>query len=342
MTLAWACAGLVWFALIAYGVLGGADFGGGIWDFMANGPTASRQREAIADAMGPVWEANNVWLIFVIVGTFTAFPVVFSTLSVALNIPLTLALIGIVLRGAAFVFRAHAAYSVTVQTIWGRVFSASSVITPFLFGICAAAIAGGRIRVQNGVVSGDFVAATLSPFAIACGLFALGLCACLAATYLSVESIAANDHELVDLFRWRAIGAGAVTAVVGALALVLASGDATYLWHGLIHRALVFTLGAMTIGLATAVMLMTNRLHIARILLMSEIAAILAAWAVAQAPDLIVPDVTIANAASPNTTLIFFLVVTFVGMLFLIPALVLLFNVFKGKNPASRRQLEEA
>ena len=340
MTLANACAALVWFALIAYGVLGGADFGGGIWDFVANGPSAARQRHAIADAMGPVWEANNVWLIFVIVGTFTAFPIVFSSLSIALNIPLTLALIGIVLRGAAFVFRAHAAFSVTIQSIWGRVFSAASVITPFLFGMCAAAIASGRIRVQSGAVQGDFVGACLSPFAIACGLFALSLCACLAATYLTVESVARHDAELVDIFRWRAIISGAAAAVIGAFALVLTSGDAPILWHGLIHRGLLFMIAAMLIGLATAYMLMTSRFHYARILLIVEIAAILLAWAVAQAPDLIVPDVTISNAASPDSVLKAFLITTAFGMLLLVPSLMLLFTVFKGKNPASSKQLE--
>jgi cytochrome d ubiquinol oxidase subunit II len=341
MTLALLCAMLVWFALIAYGVLGGADFGGGIWDLLASGGTANRQREAIANAMGPVWEANNVWLIFVIVGAFTAFPVVFSSLSVALNIPLTLALIGIVLRGSAFVFRAHAAYSVQIQTIWGRVFSAASIITPFLLGMCAAAIADGGIRVHNGTVQGAAWHAYLTPFALFCGAFALSLSACLAATYLAVEAMGAQDQELADIFRWRAILAGGVAAVVGGLTLALASGDAPYLWHGLTHRALIFTIGAMLIGLATAFTLLTGRFQAARLLLMGEIGAILVAWAVAQAPYLIVPDVTIANAASPAPTLSAFLITSVLGLLLLVPSLALLFTVFKGSNPAASKQLEE-
>ena len=337
MTLAVLAAMLVWFALVAYGVFGGADFGGGIWDLMAGGPTAERQHDLITEAMGPVWEANNVWLIFVIVGAFTAFPVVFSSLSVALFIPLTAALVGIVLRGAAFVFRAHGAEATGVTWIWGRIFSASSVITPFLFGMCGAAIASGAIRVQNGVVQAGFWSTWTTPFAFACGAFALGLCACLAATYLTVEAEARQDVEMVALFRGRALIAGAVAAAVGAIALALASGDAPYLWHGLIGRGLIFTLGAMLIGVATAITLILGRYRAARIALMLEITSILVAWAVAQAPDLIVPDVTIASAASPSVTLSAFLISSAVGMVIFLPSLWLLFAVFKGKNPASRK-----
>src|SRR6266516_4003823 len=96
---------ILWLSLIVYAVLGGADFGGGIWDFFAFGQGAQRQRRLIGQALGPVWEANHVWLIFLIVGLFTAFPSAFSILSTALFVPFTLAVIGIVLRGAAFMFR---------------------------------------------------------------------------------------------------------------------------------------------------------------------------------------------------------------------------------------------
>ena len=135
---------ILWLALIAYAVLGGADFGGGIWDFFAFGPQAERQRRLIGQALGPVWEANHVWLIFLIVGLFTAFPLAFSVLSTALIVPFTLALIGIVLRGAAFIFHAQADESGTLGKVWGRVFSSASTITPFLFGTAAAAVASGH------------------------------------------------------------------------------------------------------------------------------------------------------------------------------------------------------
>src|SRR5579871_1615445 len=134
MNLAYMVLAVLGLSLIAYAVLGGADFGGGVWDFFAFGPQAERQRRLIGQALGPVWEANHVWLIFLIVGLFTAFPSAFSTLSTALFVPFTLALVGIVLRGAAFVFHLHAPGASRTRAIWGRVFSAASAITPFLLG----------------------------------------------------------------------------------------------------------------------------------------------------------------------------------------------------------------
>src|SRR5438552_9117288 len=128
MTLTYTILIILWLSLIVYAVLGGADFGGGIWDFFAFGQEAECQRRLVGQAMGPVWEANHVWLIFLIVGLFTAFPIVFSILSIALYIPFLIALVGIVLRGAAFAFRAHAAHAVAISKVWGRVFSTASVV----------------------------------------------------------------------------------------------------------------------------------------------------------------------------------------------------------------------
>lgn len=141
--------------VILYAVLGGADFGGGIWDLVARGPRRRDQRLAIARAIGPIWEANHVWLIFVIVLTFTIFPPVFAAISTALYIPLSLVLVGITLRGGAFVFRAYAHDVATAQERWGRVFAAASAITPVLLGMCAGAVASGDIRIENGEVTSD-------------------------------------------------------------------------------------------------------------------------------------------------------------------------------------------
>src|SRR5579864_7962960 len=143
---------ILWLSLIVYAVLGGADFGGGIWDFFAFGQEAERERRLIGQALGPVWEANHVWLIFLIVGLFTAFPLAFSVLSIALFVPFTLALVGIVLRGAAFVFHLHAPGATRIRSFWGRTFSTASTITPFLLGASAAAIASGQIRAVGGHV----------------------------------------------------------------------------------------------------------------------------------------------------------------------------------------------
>ena len=175
-------------SLILYALLGGADFGGGMWDLVATGPRATAQRKAIAAAIGPIWEANHVWLILVIVLLFTAFPRGFSAMMTALNIPLTAMLIGIVLRGAAFTFRKYGSQTDLVQWRWSTVFGAASFFTPLCQGMTLGALATGRIRVENGQVTSGFLAGWLTPFALACGIFALSLFAFLAATYLTVET----------------------------------------------------------------------------------------------------------------------------------------------------------
>ena len=321
---------IVWFALVAYAVFGGADFGGGVWDLLARGYRANDQHRAITEALGPVWEANNVWIIFVLVGTWTAFPIVFSSLSTALFIPLSLALLGIVLRGASFVFRSYTPSAAFTYRLWGSIFNAASIITPFLFGMCAAAIASGRIRVPDGTVHADFWTSWANPFGVVCGLFALSLCATLAATYLTVEAQDHHDNDLVELFRLRALLAGAVAAIFGGLALVLAISQAPVLWSGLVGHALVVTLGAMVIGLATAFMLLAANYRSARVLLMVEVAAVLVAWALGMAPHLIVPDVTLSNAAAPDSMLQAFDIAAGIGLILFLPSLFLLFQVFKN------------
>jgi len=177
-------AGLTLAALIAYAVLEGADFGGGIWDAFARGPRRDAQRDAIAHAMGPVWEANHVWLIFVVVLLFTCFPAAYAALSEGLFIPFHLVLLGIILRGAAFVFRAYSPESVRRPgrpgrgaRRWGAVFGAASVITPVLLGMCLGAVSAGGLRVVDGHAAAAGAAPWLRPLPLAMGGFALAVCA---------------------------------------------------------------------------------------------------------------------------------------------------------------------
>lgn len=332
-SLATICAILIGLGVVAYAVLGGADFGGGVWDFLATGPLQDREREAISHAIGPVWEANNVWLIYVIVVTWSCFPIVYATVSTALFVPLVLALVGIILRGAAFGFRSQFAKRAGSAIAWGRVFNTASLITPFLLGTVAGAIAGGHIHVQNGIVSANRWAIWTTPFALACGAFAVGLCAVLAATYLSVEALNAGDLPLVVLFRARAIVAGAVTAGIGAIAAILSIAESPVLWRGLIGRALPLSIGAVLIGLATAFALLVGFYRPARLLVAAETACILAAWGVAQYPYLIIPDVTLRNAAVPTSVLIGVIIASLAGMVVLLPSLWYLFYIFKGPRP---------
>src|SRR5437899_10493396 len=206
-------------ALIIYALLGGADYGGGVWDLLASGKRAPAQRALIAQAIGPVWEANHVWLILVLVILFTAFPPAFAAISIALHIPLTLLLIGIVLRGTTFTFRAHDAQSDDVQRRWSLLFSIASIITPVLLGIVLGAIASGTIRVENGVVVSGFLGSWLVPFPFAVGFFALSLFAFLAAVYLTVET---SDHALQEDFRLRALIAGLAVGILALSVFLLA------------------------------------------------------------------------------------------------------------------------
>lgn len=334
MTLPYIILLILWISLIAYAVLGGADFGGGIWDFFASGPQAERQRRLIGHALGPVWEANHVWLIFLIVGLFAAFPLAFSVLSTALIVPFTLALIGIVLRGAAFIFHAQADESGTLGKVWGRVFSSASTITPFLFGTAAAAVASGQVRVQGGRVQTDLLAAWTTPFALTIGALALTLCAVLAAVNLILEAQNSNDPELVEAFRRRAMIAGVITLALDAVAFILSPLQAPLLWHGMLDHALPVVIATGLTGLGAAISLVLRHYRLTRMLAFTVTSLIFASWGLSQFPYLVPVAVTINNAASPPATLQALLIGTSIGMALLLPSLWLLFHVFRGAHPA--------
>ncbi|MBX0329322.1 cytochrome d ubiquinol oxidase subunit II [Oscillochloris sp. ZM17-4] len=322
-------AGVGLLAVIAYAVLGGADFGGGIWDVFASGPRREAQRTAIAGAMGPVWEANHVWLIFVIVILFTAFPTAFAALSVALFIPFHLALLGIILRGTAFVFRAYSpVHGGAGARGWGVIFGVASVMTPLALGMALGAVSAGQLRVSGGEVLPGGASSWLTPLSLAMGALALALCAYLAAVFLSNETAGALRED----FRRRALLAG--TAVVGlsALALPLLYIAAPHLWGGLLSLRAAPALGIGTIAaLLSGWALARRRYRLARISAVAQIICLLAGWGLAQYPYLIFPDVTLSAAAAGPGTLAFVLYSLPIGMALLLPSLWLLFRVFKGE-----------
>ncbi|WP_243149848.1 cytochrome d ubiquinol oxidase subunit II [Thermaerobacter sp. PB12/4term] len=317
-------------ALTAYAVLGGADFGGGVWDLLARGPRAEAQRQAIARAMGPVWEANHVWLIFALVLLFTAFPRAYSSLGVALFVPFHLVLAGIVLRGAAFVFRAPAATAAGPQRAWASVFGAASTITPFLLGATLAAVSSGGIRVApDGSVSTNALHAWFSPFSLLVGALAVALFAYLAAVYLAVETRGALQED----FRRRALGAGIAVAVLAGALLPLAPRTAPHLWELVSERGRVLVATGAALALLSGWLVWRRYFLLARVTAVAEVVVLLWGWALGQWPYLIYPDVTVFNAAAPDPILRFALWATPAGLLILIPSLWLLFAVFKGENP---------
>jgi cytochrome d ubiquinol oxidase subunit II len=331
-TLAVGLGAAVMVSLNAYVLLGGADFGGGVWDLLASGPRRDQQRALVAEAIGPIWEANHVWLVLVVVLLFTCFPAAFAQLSVALHIPLTLVLIGIVLRGSAFTFRTYDTRRDDVQRRWGRLFAGASLITPVLLGVAVGSIAAGDVGPPTGTFLDGYVRPWLKPFPLAVGLFTLVLFAFLAAVYLTVE---ARDGPLQEDFRLRALAAGVAAFGLAALTLGLAHQAAPLVWGMLLHSDWAIALHVTT-GLAAVTALLAlwgRRWAVARVAAAGQISCILWGWALAQYPYLLPPHLTLAGAAAPAATLRLLLVALGLGALVLFPSLYYLFRVFKPPAP---------
>ena len=319
-------------ALLAYAVLGGADFGGGVWDILATGPRAHAQRVAIAQSIGPVWEANHVWLIFLIVLLFSAFPAAFADLSIALYWPFHFVLAGIVLRGAAFVFSAHGRTVGRTPVAWGATFGAASVITPLLLGAALGAVSDGQIRVSNGTVTTAGTWAWVAPFSLATGLLALAVCAYLAAFYLTLET----EGQLQEDFRERALLVWLVAGGLALVTLVLTRFSAPYLWNGLVAGWPAILVGTgILLAPASFTAMYVRRYRLARVCAVGQVIVLLVGWALALRPYLIYPDVTLAESAAPSATLRFILITVPIGLALVLPSIWFLFSVFKGRNPAS-------
>ncbi|HTH48240.1 MAG TPA: cytochrome d ubiquinol oxidase subunit II [Candidatus Limnocylindria bacterium] len=319
------------FSLILYALTGGADFGGGMWDLLASGPRAARQREVIASAIGPIWEANHVWLILIVVLLFTGFPAGFAAMMTALHIPLTVMLVGIVLRGSAFIFRKYDSRSAPVQRRWSTLFGAASFFTPFVQGIVLGALVTGRIRVLEGRVLTGFFAGWLTPFALLCGLFALALFAFLSATYLSLEC--PEEPELQNDFRKRALGSGLALAPITLCVFLSARTGAPAMFDGLTHWwAPLLLLATSVFALAALGALWFRKYTLARVAAIGQVALILFGWCLAQYPNLIIPDVTTLTCAAPPATLRLLILALAGGSLALFPSLFFLFYVFKRER----------
>lgn len=331
MTLAEILAGVIVTALNAYVLLAGADFGGGVWDLLARGPRARAQRDLVTHAIGPVWEANHVWLILALVLLFTCFPPVFAQLSIRLHIPFSLALIGIVLRGSAFAFRSYGGQRDQVQRWWGGLFAMASLVTPLLLGMAVGAVAAGDVghAASDGFVT-TYVTPWLSPFAISVGVFALVCFAFLAAVYLTLET---TDRALQDDFRRRGLIAGVAVMIAGVVALALSREVTPSLQEGLLGAPwslpLHFLTGAAAVTALVA--LWRRRWRWARIAAAGEVSLILWGWVLGQYPYLIPPDFTIDGSAAPLLTLGLAFGAVVLGGVVLFPSLYYLFHVFKGR-----------
>ncbi|MBV8352482.1 MAG: cytochrome d ubiquinol oxidase subunit II [Verrucomicrobia bacterium] len=315
-------------SLILYALMGGADYGGGMWDLLASGPRKQRQRQAIVEAIAPIWEANHVWLILVIVLLFSAFPRAFSTTMIALHIPITAMLIGIVLRGSAFIFRKYDSTANAVQRRWSTIFGIASLFTPFFQGLTLGALTTGDIHLVGDQVTTGFFAGWLTPFALTCGLFALTLLAFLAATYMTVAT--QSQPDLQNDFRLRALWAEAALIPLAIIVFLTSKYGAPLMYHGLTNwwAPLLLAWTALSALIATLA-LCFSRFYLARIAAAMQVTFILAGWGLAQFPHLVTPDVTIQTAAAPESTLKLLLLALGAGAVVLLPSLFYLFQIFK-------------
>lgn len=323
-------------ALTFYLLTGGADFGAGVWSLFAFGRNAQKQRALIDQAIGPIWEANHVWLIVAVTILFTAFPPAFAVIATGLHIPLSLMLIGIVLRGTAFAVRTHditsgSDGSSTTPVIWRYVFAGSSVITPALLGVNLGAVASGRLAEVSSTASftDRFVAPWLAPFPLSVGILTIALVAYLAAVYLLLE---ARDPDLRTLFTRRAMLSCAAVVVAAAVALWQARRGAPEIYAGLRHTV-VGPLGvavAFGLHLGAFVALWNARAWAARWCAITGAVVMLWGWALSQFPFLVEPHLTIGNAAPPPTLHVLALSLL-LGSMVLFPLLYYLYRIFKGR-----------
>jgi cytochrome d ubiquinol oxidase subunit II len=319
------------FALIGlalYTVLGGADFGAGFWQLVAGkGERADEIRDHAHDAMAPVWEANHVWLIFVLTVIWTAYPAAFGSIASTLSIPLFAAGIGIVLRGGAYALRAGTATPREERRI-DTVFAISSVLTPFALGTAIGGIASGRVGVGN--PGGSLTSSWLNPTSITIGLLAVASAAYIAAVFLSGDAERHANHELAERFRLRALAAGVVAGAVAIAGIVVLRFDAHRLFTRLTEGAglppLVLSLLA---GLTTLALIWGRRYEPARYTAALAVASTIAGWALAQQP-LFLRDLTVRQAAAGHDTQVAIIVAVLAGGVILFPSLALLFRLTLG------------
>jgi len=322
---------VMWLGLTLYLLLGGADFGAGIWDLVAGGPERGRrQRDLIAHTIGPVWEANHVWLIFVIVLMWTGFPPVFAAVSSTLYVPLTLVALGIIGRGSAFVFR-KASVRVEHQRLFGAVFALSSLLTPFFLGVSAGAVAGGRV--PPGLAAGDLVTSWLNPTSIVCGVLTVCLTAYLAAVYLTREAEREGEGDLAESFRRRALGSGVVTGAVAIGAILVLRSDARDLADKLLSGwGLVLVVVSVLAGLVSLGLIATRRYLAVRVTAAAAVTALLWGWGAAQYPSML-PGMTASDAAAQHSVLVASLGALGGGALLLVPSMLWMFRIFQRTVP---------
>ena len=321
MSLADFCAALMFFGVVAYAIFAGADFGSGVWDLLAgDAHKGAAMRAQIDQSIGPVWEANHVWLIYVFVFMWTAFPTAFASMITTLFVPWLFVALGIVLRGSGFAFRKFAA-TMEQARLFGATFAASSVITPFFLGMIAGAIASGRVPDESGGLWSSWT----GPTSWVGGVLAVLTCSFLAATFLAADASRAGRTALAEECGRRALVSGVLSGAVALIAIYPIESDADHLADGLQSRAAPLVVISAVAGLFALVRLRSHRYARARVGAVVAVASVVIGWGVAQYPDLLVDHVEIADAAGARSTLIGLIIVFGIATVTAVPAMVWLF-----------------
>src|SRR5438034_2640404 len=308
-----------------YAVFAGADFGAGVWSLLSgSGDRGRRPRELIDWALGPVWEANHVWLIFVLVVLWTGFSSAFEAVFSTLFIPLSLAALGVVLRGAGFAFH-HTARRARGRVLAERLFGLASVLTPFFMGTVVGAVAGGRVPVGN--AAGDPVTSWLNPLSLVIGALFTATGAYLSAVFLVSDARRARAPDLERYFGRRALIAALVTGGLAAVGLFSLHRHARYVFDGVTHDGLPLVILSAVCGIGVLVLLHRRAQRGARVLAVGAVASVVWGWAIAQHPYLLPQELTIDAGAAPSATLTTLLVIFGVAVLLVLPALALLFTL---------------
>jgi cytochrome d ubiquinol oxidase subunit II len=327
MTLAEVLLTVTWIGVTLYALLAGADFGGGFWDLLAGrAQDGAPQRALIEHSIGPVWEANHVWLIFVLVILWTAFPPVFAAVASTLYIPLTLVAVGVIARGAAFAFR-KSVTELPLKRLFGGAFALSSVLTPFFLGTVAGAVASGRVPPGN--AQGHPMTSWWNPTSMLGGTLAVGVCAYLAAVYLTADASRQSQAALAEQFRRRALVTGVAVGAVALAGIVVLRADAPRLFDGLTGRALPLIATSAAFGLASLVLLWSRHFTAVRVTAALAVTAVIWGWGVGQYPDMLQGQLTIDQAAASRAVLQAVLASLAVGAVLLTPSLVWLFVLFQ-------------
>jgi cytochrome bd ubiquinol oxidase subunit II len=310
-------------AVVAYSIFGGADFGAGFWDLVAGGAArGERPREVIDHSIGPVWEANHVWLIFCFVVLWTGFSEAYASITLTLFVPLTLAAFGVVLRGSSFAFR-KTVFRTRDRRNFGAAFALSSVLVPYCFGAVAGAIASGRV--PAGGRAGDPWTSWVNPTSVLGGVLAVVVAGYLAAVYLVWDARRLGDRTMVEYFRRRAVGAAVVAGAAALVGIFVLRSDARYLFDELTTRALPLVLASALCGIASLVLLVRNAEHGARLLAIGAVASIVIGWGVAQWPYILPESLKVADAAAPSGTLGALLAAAIGAALIVLPGFILLY-----------------